>query len=144
MSSTSLKSLAETLQIAGRIIWQGAAPQEQVLEAYRGADLFVLASCIAEDGDRDGLPNVLMEAQSQRLAVVTTRLAGIAELIVHGETGWLVLPDAPENLSAAILRLARDPVLRAELAEAGFQRVRAHFSLERGIDDLDRRFREEG
>jgi glycosyltransferase involved in cell wall biosynthesis len=140
----NLKSLAETLQIAGRITWQGAAPQEQVLAAYRAADLFVLASRIADDGDRDGLPNVLMEAQSQRLTVVATRLAGISELIVHKETGWLVLPDAPENLSAAILRLARDPALRAELAEAGFQRVRTHFSLERGIDDLDRRFRADG
>ena len=111
------------------------------MQAYRGADLFVLASRIADDGDRDGLPNVLMEAQSQRLAVIATRLAGIGELIVHRETGWLVLPDAPENLSAAILRLARDPAMRAELAEAGYNRVRAHFSLERGIDDLDRRFR---
>jgi glycosyltransferase involved in cell wall biosynthesis len=140
----SLKGLAETLQIAGRITWQGAAPQEQVLEAYRGADLFVLASRIAEDGDRDGLPNVLMEAQSQRLAVIATRLAGIGELIQHRETGLLVLPEAPENLSAAILRLARDTELRAALAEAGYRRVRAQFSLERGIDDLDRRFRRDG
>ena len=140
----NLKGLAETLQIAGRITWQGAAPQEQVLAAYRAADLFVLASRIADDGDRDGLPNVLMEAQSQRLAVVATRLAGISELIVHRETGWLVLPEAPENLSAAILRLARDPALRAKLAEAGYNRVRANFSLERGIDDLDRRFRADG
>ena len=43
-----------------------------MLDAYRASDIFVLASCIAEDGDRDGLPNVLMEAQSQRLAVVAT------------------------------------------------------------------------
>jgi glycosyltransferase involved in cell wall biosynthesis len=136
-----LKSLAETLQIANRIDWHGALPQEQVLEAYRAADLFVLASRIAADGDRDGLPNVLMEAQSQRLCVVATRLAGIAELIQHKETGWLVLPEAPENLSAAILRLARDAALRAQLADAGYERVRAQFSLTRGIDDLDRRFR---
>ena len=138
-----LKSLAETLQIAGRITWQGSAPQETVLAAYRAADLFVLASRIAIDGDRDGLPNVLMEAQSQRLAVIATRLAGIGELIQHRETGLLVLPEAPENLSAAILRLARDDQMRAQLAEAGFQRVRAQFSLARGIDDLDRRFRED-
>jgi glycosyltransferase involved in cell wall biosynthesis len=138
-----LKSLAETLQIAKFVTWQGAAPQEQVLEAYRAADMFVLASCIAEDGDRDGLPNVLMEAQSQKLAVVTTSLAGIAELVIPNETGLLVPPGAPENLSAAVLRLIRDPELRARLAEAGFRRVREHFSLARGIDDLERRFRGE-
>ncbi|MEZ5830595.1 MAG: glycosyltransferase family 4 protein [Dongiaceae bacterium] len=138
-----LKSLAETLQIADLVTWQGSAPQEQVLEAYRAADIFVLASCIAEDGDRDGLPNVLMEAQSQKLAVVATNLPGIAELVVPNETGLLVPPSAPENLSGALLRLMRDADLRARLAEAGYRRVRAQFSLERGIDDLERRFKED-
>ena len=139
-----LKSLAETLQIARYITWQGSAPQETVLEAYRAADIFVLASCIAEDGDRDGMPNVLMEAQSQKLAVVATNLPGIAELVVPGETGLLVPPSAPENLSGALLRLMRDPALRERLAEAGYQRVRRDFSLQRGIDDLERRFRQDG
>ncbi|WP_119302367.1 glycosyltransferase family 4 protein [Dongia deserti] len=139
-----LKNLADTLQIADSITWQGAAPQDQVLEAYQAADIFVLASCIAEDGDRDGLPNVLMEAQSQKLAVIATNLPGIAELVVPGETGLLVPPNAPENLSGALLRLMRDPELRLRLAEAGYERVRQHFSLERGIDDLERRFREDG
>jgi glycosyltransferase involved in cell wall biosynthesis len=139
-----LKGLADTLQIADRITWQGAAPQETVLDAYRNADIFVLASCIAEDGDRDGLPNVLMEAQSQKLAVVATGLPGIAELVVPGETGLLVPPNAPENLSCALLRLMRDSALCQRLAEAGFERVRRRFSLERGIDDLERRFREGG
>jgi glycosyltransferase involved in cell wall biosynthesis len=139
-----LKSLAETLQIAKLVTWQGSAPQDQVLEAYRAADIFALASCIAEDGDRDGLPNVLMEAQSQRLAVVATSLPGIAELVMPNETGLLVPPSAPENLSGALLRLIRDAELRARLAEAGFRRVREHFSLERGIDDLARRLKADG
>ena len=138
-----LKSLAETLQIAKYVTWQGSAPQEQVLEAYRAADIFVLASCIANDGDRDGLPNVLMEAQSQRLCVVATNLPGIAELVAPNETGLLVPPSAPENLSGALLRVMRDDELRTRLVEAGFQRVRREFSLERGIDDLERRFRED-
>jgi glycosyltransferase involved in cell wall biosynthesis len=139
-----LKSLAETLQISRYITWHGSATQDMVLDAYRAADIFVLASCIGEDGDRDGLPNVLMEAQSQKLAVVATSLAGIAELIVPGETGLLVPPSAPENLSGALLRLMRDGALRARLAEAGFERVRREFSLDRGIDDLERRFRADG
>ena len=61
-----------------------------MLAAYREADLFVLAAKITRDGDRDGLPNVLMEAQSQRVACVATRLPGIAELIEDGATGVLV------------------------------------------------------
>ena len=63
------------LGLAGRIEWRGARAQPDVLAAYREADLFVLAAKIARDGDRDGLPNVLMEAQSQRLACVATAAA---------------------------------------------------------------------
>ena len=139
----ALDTQAKRLGIAARIEWLGARPQETVLEEYRRADLFVLNSRIAEDGDRDGLPNVLMEAQSQRLPVVATRLAGIPELVIDGETGSLVPPEDPAALAGAIARLLRDPGLRTRYAEAGFRRVRQLFSMERGIDDLDRRFRSE-
>jgi glycosyltransferase involved in cell wall biosynthesis len=136
-----LESQAQGLGIAARITWLGARPQETVLEEYRGADLFVLNSRIAEDGDRDGLPNVLMEAQSQRLAVVATNLAGIPELVIDGETGLLVPVDDAATLAAAIGRLLRDADLRGRLAEAGYARVRGAFAMERGIADLERRFR---
>jgi glycosyltransferase involved in cell wall biosynthesis len=119
-----LKSLAETLQIAKYIRWQGSAPQETVLEAYRDADIFVLASCIAGDGDRDGLPNVLMEAQSQKLAVVATAFARHRRLVVPGETGCWCRRSAPENLSGALLRLIRDPGTAAALGGSRDERVR--------------------
>jgi glycosyltransferase involved in cell wall biosynthesis len=137
-----LQQQAQRLGIADRITWLGAKPQETVLEEYRGADLFVLNSRIAEDGDRDGLPNVLMEAQSQRLPVIATNLAGIPELVLDGETGALVPPDDAAALSDAIERLLRDAGLRERLATAGFQRVRTVFAMDRGIADLERRFRE--
>ena len=70
----------------------GAQPRAAVLAALRAADLFVLPSRVARNGDRDGLPNVLMEAQSQRLPVVASRVAGIPELVRDGETGLLVTP----------------------------------------------------
>jgi glycosyltransferase involved in cell wall biosynthesis len=60
-----------------RIQWRGALAQDQVIAVYRSADLFVLASRIAGDGDRDGLPNVLMEAQSQGVACVATDVSAI-------------------------------------------------------------------
>jgi glycosyltransferase involved in cell wall biosynthesis len=139
----ALAAEADRLGIGARIEWLGARPQEQVLEEYRGADLFVLNCRIAEDGDRDGLPNVLMEAQSQRLPVISTAMPAIAELVIDGETGLLTPPDDPGRLAEAIARLLRDPALRAQLAEAGFLRVRALFSATEGIDDLERRFRED-
>src|SRR5262249_17378230 len=119
-----LKQLAQELGIAERITWQGALPQDQVLAAYREAHLFVLASRITSDGDRDGRPNVLMEAQSQKVAVIATDLSGVPELIRHGETGWLVPSEAPAALAEAIHLLLLDPARRQALAEAGYARVR--------------------
>lgn len=136
----SLQSRASDLGISDRIEWRGAQPQEAVIAAYREADIFILASRIADDGDRDGLPNVLMEAQSQSIACVATRVSAIPELIMDRETGWLVEPDDPKGLSEALVTLARDPDLRQKLAAAGASRVRASFSHETGIRDLAKRF----
>jgi glycosyltransferase involved in cell wall biosynthesis len=135
-----LKQMANQLGIAARISWQGALPQDQVLAAYRDADLFVLASRITEDGDRDGLPNVLMEAQSQAVAVIATDISGVPELIRHGETGWLVPTQDPVALAAAMADLLTDPTRRAALAQAGFDRVRRDFTMQTGIADLMARF----
>jgi glycosyltransferase involved in cell wall biosynthesis len=136
----TLQQQARELGIADRIEWQGAQPQETVLQALRQADLFVLASKTAADGDRDGLPNVLMEAQSQALAVVSTTVSGIPELVRDGETGQLVPPGDPAALAAAMEHLIRDPSLRVRLGEAGNERVRSRFSMDGGIDSLAARF----
>ena len=137
----ALKAQAASLGIADRTSWLGALPQERVLAAYRAADLFVLAAQIAADGDRDGLPNVLMEAQSQRLCCIATDISGIPELIRDGETGLLVPPENAQALALAIAALIDDPARRQALAEAGFKRLRGHFAMEAGINDLARRFR---
>jgi glycosyltransferase involved in cell wall biosynthesis len=135
-----LMAKATGLGINDRIQWLGALPQERVLAAYRAADLFVLAAQIAADGDRDGLPNVLMEAQSQRLACIATNISGIPELINDGETGLLVPPENAAELARAIRTLIEDPAKREALAAAGFTRLHAHFAMEAGIEDLQRRF----
>jgi glycosyltransferase involved in cell wall biosynthesis len=135
-----LRRRADALGISDRIDWRGAQSQDVVLAAYREADLFVLASRIAGDGDRDGLPNVLMEAQSQRLAVVSTNVSGVPELVADGETGVLVPPSDPAALARAIEALLRDPARRAALAAAGEIRVRRSFAAERGFADLAQRF----
>ncbi len=133
--------LAKRLRIAGRIDWLGPLPQDSVLEQYRKADLFVLASRVAESGDRDGLPNVLMEAQSQRLACLSTNISGIPELIESGVTGVLVPERDVEALTEALVDLIVSPERRVALAEAGFRCVRARFSFEDGIERLVQRFR---
>jgi glycosyltransferase involved in cell wall biosynthesis len=131
-----LKQQAARLGIADRIEWRGARAQPDVLAAYREADLFALAAKIGRDGDRDGLPNVLMEAQSQGVACIATRLPGISELIEDGTTGVLVPPGDPRGLAEALAALISEPVRRARLAAAGEARVRRDFDMHRGIDRL--------
>ncbi len=131
-----LRRQAGRLGLEGRIEWRGARPQPEVLAAYREADLFVLAAKIGKDSDRDGLPNVLMEAQSQRLACVATQLPGIGELIEDGGTGVLVPPGNPPALAAALATLIRDPAQRIRLGVAGEARVRREFDMGRGIAEL--------
>jgi len=131
-----LKADASRLGLAERIDWRGPQPQDAVLAAYREADVFVLASRVAADGDRDGLPNVLMEAQSQELACLATRLSAIPELIREGETGLLVPPRDTAAMSAALAALIRDPRLRARLGAAGAEVVRRDFAMERNLDRL--------
>lgn len=137
-----LKALAGALGLAERIAWLGPQAHDAVLDAYREADVFVLASRVSDDGDRDGLPNVLLEAQSQRLACVSTAVSGIPELIVDGVTGLLVAPRAPDALAAALTRLMDDPLLRRRLADAGFERTTTRFSLQAGADRLAGRLAE--
>jgi glycosyltransferase involved in cell wall biosynthesis len=135
-----LKRQATRLGIAGRIEWRGALPQQEVRRAYRAADLFVLPCRIAEDGDRDGLPNVLMEAQSQGLVCVSTEVSAIPELIINGETGILVPADDTKALSRALDLLIRSPGDRERLGSAGMRRVRRYFSADRDIGWLAARF----
>jgi glycosyltransferase involved in cell wall biosynthesis len=122
-----LKKQAETLGIAGSCRFAGSMAQAEVIAAYRDSDLFALPCRIAGSGDRDGLPNVIVEAQSQGLAVVTTPVSGIPELIENGVNGVFVEPDDAKALAAAIERLARDPDLRSAMGKAGETKVLAGF-----------------
>ena len=136
-----LKKRAEILGIASCLQWRGPQPQPEVLAEYRQADLFVLASKVADNGDRDGLPNVLMEAQSQGVVCVATAVSAIPELIVDGKTGALVPPGDKEALSAAIGYFIERPRERERLGQAGRERIRTEFSMNDGIDWLAEQFR---
>ena len=138
--SAGMRRLAERRGLAARIRWLGPLTQEEVLERYREADLFVLASRIAADGDRDGLPNVLMEAQSQGVPVLASDLPAIAELVEEGVNGRLVAPEESGVLAKALAELIGDPAARARLGRAGQERVRAGFSMQAGTERIALRF----
>ncbi len=136
----ALQRRARALGIAGRVAWLGALSQDELLREYRAADLFVLACRIARNGDRDGLPNVLMEAQSQSLACLATRVAAIPELIEDRVTGVLVDPESPDQLATALGELVGDPEQRRRLGRAGQVRLVARFGIEQNLAPLADRF----
>jgi glycosyltransferase involved in cell wall biosynthesis len=135
-----LQRRAQQLGIEGRITWRGALAHDEVLAEYRKADLFALACRVADDGDRDGLPNVLGEAQSQGLACVATRVSAIPELIDDGASGVLVQENDAVALAGALEALIRNPARRRALGEAGRARVRAQFTLEANFARLAHKF----
>ena len=132
----ALKAQAAVLGLAPRIEWLGAQAQETVLNRYRQSDIFMLPCRIAGDGDRDGLPNVLVEAQSQGLACLSTRVSAIPELIAEGETGLLTDSGDVAGLAAALQGLIENPALRYRLGKAGALRVRGHFNAATGLARL--------
>ncbi|OHV24222.1 colanic acid biosynthesis glycosyltransferase WcaL [Rhizobium sp. RMa-01] len=131
-----LKALAAELGLSHRIVWKGAMAQEDVLDHYRRADLFALACRIAANGDRDGLPNVLVEASSQRLVCVSTEVSGVPELLKDGENGLVVPPEDPALLAKALETAIRDPALRKRLGDAAEKRVRDDFDYHSSIRQL--------
>ncbi len=135
-----IKKISQEFGINEKIMWVKAMPQDALLAQYRDADIFVLASRIAANGDRDGLPNVLLEAQSQNLACIATRVSAIPELIRDEETGLLVEPGAIDDLTRYLERLILDGELRRHLGEAGGDRVRREFELSHCIGALMPKF----
>ena len=134
----TLGAQAEELGLSDRITWRGALDQPEVIAEMRAADAFVLPSRIAEDGDRDGLPNVLMEAASQKLPILSTPVSAIPEFVTDGVHG-ILSDDSPDALAAALLRLAHEPDNTAQMAEAAYLRLTQDFTMQPGIDLLAQR-----
>jgi glycosyltransferase involved in cell wall biosynthesis len=135
-----MRARANSAGVEDQITWRGACDQPDVIEAMREADLFVLPSRIAADGDRDGLPNVLMEAASQKLPILSTPVSAIPEFITDGEHG-LLAQDTPQAFADAMLAIAGDATLGPRLADAAHTRLHAEFTMAPGIVHLAKRLR---
>lgn len=131
-----LARTAAELTLGKSIYLQGRQPLPEVASALARGDVFALASVIAADGDRDGLPNVILEAMAAGLPVVASRLGGIPEAVTDGETGLLVEPGDEEALAEGLGRLLDDPALREKLGEAGRKVVVERFDVRQNVAKL--------
>jgi len=105
----------------------GPMEQSRLYTEYQRADIFCLPCRVLDNGDRDGLPNVLMEAMACGLPVITTPVSGIPEIIKDGQNGALVPPEDAEALANAIQRISADRMLARNLGRAGRLTVLEHF-----------------
>jgi len=122
-----IKQLIAELELEKIVSLEDAVTHEALKRIYGECAVFVLPCQIVESGDRDGIPNVLVEAMSMRRPVVSTMISGIPELIEHRRSGLLVPQKDPTELALALETLLKDPCLRTFLGNAARRRVCTHF-----------------
>ena len=131
-----MEQAIEQLQLQEFITLVGKLTQDKLIELYHQADLFVLPCQITENGDRDGIPNVLLEAMAMKIPVISTPISGITELIEDHKTGLLVPQKDSQAIANAIEELINDPQMRQQLQQAGRTKVIQQFSLEENIKEI--------
>jgi glycosyltransferase involved in cell wall biosynthesis len=132
----TLEARAAQLDLGDCVEFLGAQPQEKVSSAYQSAAVFALPCVVTADGDRDGIPTVVLEAMASGVPVVSTPVSGIPELIDSARDGILVPPNNPSLLADALDLLIGDPQLRDCLARAARAKVESRFVVERSSGQL--------
>jgi len=131
-----LRAQIAQLNLQNRFVLSGAKPQREVRQHLAAASVFVLPSVLDPEGGMDNLPTVIMEAMATGLPVISTNIAGIPEMVVQNETGFLVQPADPIALAKAIEDVIDDRLLAQRLGEAGHQRAQELFSVEKNVREL--------
>lgn len=127
----SLEAQVIQLGLSDHIRFLGPLSHEMLCRIYQRVCLFALPCVVAADGDRDGIPNVLLEAMASGVPVVSTPISGIPEVIRSEVEGLLVPPNNPGKLADALDRLLDSPELRERLALAARSKIETCFSIER-------------
>ena len=131
-----LEARIRKLNLSDQVHLLGSLSQEAVLQKLKAADIFALASVTDTQGASDVFPTVIIEAMAAARPVVSTRLAGIPESVVDGETGLLVSPEDTMALAEALGRLIQDAKLRLHYGRAGRARIEQHFRIEHTVGPL--------
>jgi glycosyltransferase involved in cell wall biosynthesis len=126
------KQLGEWIEehgMAGEVSLKGDRTQQELIPLYQNATLFILTPVQTDDGDRDGIPNVLVEAMAVGLPVITTAVAGIPELVENNQNGLLYQPHDVEGISSGIIELLRNAEKRRQLGDAASKKVNEQFDV---------------
>jgi glycosyltransferase involved in cell wall biosynthesis len=124
-----LRDWIDKHDMADEVTLMGDCTQQELISVYQNATLFILTPAQTEDGDRDGIPNVVVEAMAVGLPVITTAVAGIPELVEHAQNGLLYQPHDVDGIASGIIELLRDTEKRTQLGSAASKKVNEHFDI---------------
>ena len=131
-----LEQLIEMMGLKRLVRLLGTVTQAEIFRLYARADIFVLPCVVGQDGDRDGIPNVIIEACAMGLPVVSTAVSAVPEIIKNGETGLLARERDVDDLVAKIRQFASDPELRERTGAAARRWVETEFDIRRNVREL--------
>ena len=131
-----LETQIQALGLGDAVAIRGMLSEEDLIPVYAQAGIVVVPSVLAAGGDRDGLPNVILEAMALQVPVVSTSVSGIPEAVENGGTGILVEPGRPDALADGIERLLKDPGLRNRMGAKARARLEAEFDIRRNVRPL--------
>ena len=135
-----LAELRDSLGLADAVHFLGERSRETIIQALHSSDVFVLTPTVTEDGDRDGIPNALVEAMACGLPVVSTSAGGIPELVTHGENGFLTAPGDVASIENHIATLLDSPKLRQQMGVAARRTVESGYDVNMAAERLQRIF----
>jgi glycosyltransferase involved in cell wall biosynthesis len=134
----ALRALTAARGLTNAVTFTGPLTQAALFEQYTHATVFCLPCRVLDNGDRDGIHNVMAEAMACGLPVVTTAVSGIPELLTDGVNGVLVAPDNAAQVADAIEALHRDPAFAERLSTNARARIREHFNGDAAIAILSK------
>ena len=120
--------------------WLGTRTHEEVIAQFGKSDAFVLPCRIAGNGDRDGIPNVLVESLAMGVPALSTNISAIPEILINGKTGLTVPPSRPDLLADALLKILKDRDLRCTLIKNGRKFVESEFDNRKWVKKLGETF----
>ncbi|MFA5087596.1 MAG: glycosyltransferase [Candidatus Omnitrophota bacterium] len=130
------EKLIDSLSLKGYVEMPGVITQAQIRKWLRKANVFVAPSVIAQNGDRDGIPNVILEAMALGVPVVASDVSGIPEVVINGETGLLVAPAQERELAKALERVLRQQVPLEDFKRNGRKKIEEEFDIKKNVGKL--------
>jgi len=133
---SNLQLLAAQLGVGDCVTFVGGVRHEEIAKYYASASALVVPSVIAKDGDRDGLPNVILEAAASLLPIIASDIGGIPEFVEDGETGLLFKAGDCDALASAIERLLSNESLAKRITKGAYDKLLSNFIAEENAKKL--------